>query len=297
MRTAVFLLAVGMPAATHAQAPESEIHLAPLRVRDGVVSVGPATNVTNRPGYDNQPSFLRDASGILFTSIREDAQADIYRYDFATRATSQVTRTSESEYSATPLADGRSFSVVRVEPDSTQRLWRFALDGSGTPSLVLERVKPVGYHTWIDDTTLAMFVLGSPATLQVASTATGTGVTYASDIGRGLQRTPGTRGVTYLERAGDTTYVAQLHFIDARTTSTRRLAKALRGVQDFTWTPSGELLAAQGTTLYRWSRDCRTNDGWERVGTLGPRLGGVTRLAVSPDGKWLAFVAEPAEAP
>ena len=57
--------------------------------------------------------------------------------------------------------------------------------------------------------------------------------------------------------------------------------------------PSGELLAASGTTLYRWSRDCRTNDGWERVGELGPSLGSVSRLAVSPDGRWVAFVAEP----
>lgn len=299
-RTAALLLtATGFLLAARpvqAQVPSTDVYLAPLRVEGGMLRVGTAVNITNRAGYDNQPAFLRDNSGILFTSIRDDAQADIYRYDFATRATTQVTRTAESEYSATPLADGRSISVVQVEPDSTQRLWRFPLAGGGAPSLLLERVKPVGYHTWIDDSTLAMFVLGTPATLQVATTSHGAGVTYARDIGRGLQRTPGVRGVTFLERAGDTTFVSQLHFIDARTTSTRRLAKALRGVQDLTWTPDGELLAAQGTTLYRWSRDCRTNDGWERVGTLGPRLGSVTRLAVSPDGRWLAFVAEPVAA-
>lgn len=288
------LLAAGTAGTVVAQVPDTDVFLAPLRVERGMLRVGPAINVTNRPGYDNQPAFLRDGSGILFTSIRDDAQADIYRYDLATRAVSQVTRTPESEYSATPLAGRGSFSVVRVEPDSTQRLWRFPLSGNTAPSLVLERVKPVGYHAWMDDSTLAMFVLGQPATLQVATTRVGQGITYVRDIGRGLQPTPGTRGVTYLERAADTVYVAQLHFIDAKTTSIRRLAKMMPGVQDFAWTPGGDLLAARGNTLYRWSRDCRVNDGWERVGVLGPRLGGVSRLAVSPDGRWLAFVAEPA---
>lgn len=288
------LLAVVVPGAAAAQSapPGTDIFVAPLSVRDGRLTVGRAVNATARPGYDNQPAFLPDGSGFLFTSIREDAQADIYRYDLGARRVSRVTHTPESEYSATPLADGAAFSVVRVERDSTQRLWRFPMSG-GAPALVLEHVKPVGYHAWIDDRTLGMFVLGQPATLQVARAPDGTGTVYARDIGRGLQRIPGARGVTFLERSGDTTYVAELRFIDQRTTATRRLARMLRGVQDFAYTPDGELLAAQGTTLYRWSRACTENDGWEKVADLGTGFRNVTRLAVSPDGRWLAFVAEP----
>ena len=58
---------------------------------------------------------------------------------------------------------------------------------------MLENVKPVGYHAWADDHTLALFVLGQPATLQLADTRTGTARTIASDIGRSIQRIPANR--------------------------------------------------------------------------------------------------------
>src|SRR5206468_3714365 len=81
-------------------------------------------NITNRPGYDNQPSF--DGPAILYTSIR-NGQADIYRFEDGIHA--PVTSTPESEYSAALTPDGNAITVVRVERDSTQRLWRFPKDG------------------------------------------------------------------------------------------------------------------------------------------------------------------------
>lgn len=290
-----------IPGAAAAQAPppSTDVFVAPLSVRNGVLTVGTLVNATNRPGYDNQPAFLQDGSAMLYTSIGADGQADIYRYDLRARTVARVTQTPESEYSATPLADGQSFSTVRVEADSTQRLWRFPLSGGTPPSLLLEAVKPVGYHAWLDDSTLAMFILGEPATLQVAGLRAGQAATYARRIGRGLQPVPGARGVAYIQQAGDTSYVEEIRFLDARrgggTFSQRRLAKALRGQDFFAYTPTGELLAASGATLYRWSRDCRVNDGWEMVADLR-RAGirNVSRIAVSPDGRWIALVGEPA---
>lgn len=298
IRKVLAALMFGTPLAAGGQAPPAtDVFVAPLAHRADGLAISRAVNATNRPGYDNQPAFLRDGTGLLFTSIRDDAQADIYRYDLHSGDISRVTHTTESEYSATPLGDGASFSVVRVEADSTQRLWRFPLTGSAAPSLVLERVMPVGYHAWMDDSTLAMFVLGAPPTLQVAGVRRGDASIYARGIGRGLQRIPGARGVTYVQQVGDERYLEELRFLDSGTGggsfAQRRLAKALRGQEDFAYTPSGELLAASGNTLYRWSRTCSTNDGWEEVGTLGPEVRNVSRLAVSPDGKWLAFVGEP----
>ncbi len=94
--------------------PATDIYLAELRVSHGRASVGAPVNVTGRPGYDNQPMFLPDGRAFLYTSIREDSQADIYRYDIARATSSRVTATRESEYSPTPLPDGTGFSVVRV---------------------------------------------------------------------------------------------------------------------------------------------------------------------------------------
>ncbi|PYP63416.1 MAG: hypothetical protein DMD37_06350, partial [Gemmatimonadetes bacterium] len=137
--------------------PATDIYLADLRVVDGRVQVGTPVNVTARPGYDNQPFFLPDGGAFLYTSIRADSQADIYRYDLRTATSVRLTATRESEYSPTPLPDGSGFSAVRVEADSTQRLWAFDWDGA-RPRLVLDSIKPVGYHAWGDARTVALFV-------------------------------------------------------------------------------------------------------------------------------------------
>ncbi len=171
----VFIVVVAMWAYAQAQPPDTEIFLAPLTMVSGALTVGSPVNITASPGYDNQPSFTPDGAAILFTSARgaqpdttsTRLQTDIYRYEIATQATSRITSTLESEYSPTVTPDGTHLSVIRVEADGVQRLWRFTRDGQ-QPELVLTDIKPVGYHAWADAQTLVLFVLGKPNTLQVA---------------------------------------------------------------------------------------------------------------------------------
>jgi len=298
-RAAPALLTLALAAVSLAGAqgpPSTDIYLAELRARGAGnrVEVGAPVNTTHRPGYDNQPFFTPDGRAFLYTSVT-DGQADIWRYDIAAgggRSVQLTTTTPESEYSATPLPDGSGFSVVRVEADSTQRLWRFDWDGSH-PTLLLAGVKPVGYHAWGDDRTLALYilgVLGQPATLQVADLRSGTATLIARDIGRGVQRIPGAgRRISFVQKGTppDTTWaVAEL---DLATSRIRTLVQTLPGVDQYAWTPDGVLLMAKGPKLYQWS-PARGPD-WEEVAdftALG--LEGITRLAVSPRGDRLALV-------
>ena len=292
-RTAPALLGLALTALSLAAAqgpPGTDIFLAELRARGAGdrVEVGAPVNVTHRPGYDNQPFFTPDGRGFLFTSVT-DGQADIWRYDIVAGRSVQLTRTTpESEYSATPLPDGSGFSVVRVEADSTQRLWRFDWDG-GHPALVLAGVKPVGYHAWGDGNTVALFVLGDTATLQVADLRSGTATPVARNIGRGVQRIPGagTR-ISFVQKGPDSTWaVAEL---DLATRQVRNLVRTLPGVDQYAWTPAGVLLMAKGSKLYQWSPS-RSPD-WKEVADFAA-LGveSITRLAVSPRGDRLALVA------
>jgi len=118
MRTPLLLL-VALAAPAAAQLPATDIFVATLKVTKGAGGtaqwqVGAAANVTHRPGYDNQPAFLPGGRSFLYTVIGDDAQADIYRYDLAAGQSTRLTATTESEYSPTPLPQGRAFSVVRV---------------------------------------------------------------------------------------------------------------------------------------------------------------------------------------
>ena len=289
---APLLAASGTARPLAAQAPDTEIWLAPLRVEGGVAVVGAPANVTRRVGYDNQPSFTPDGRALLYTSQR-DGQTDVYRYDLATRATTAVTATPESEYSPAVSPDERWLTVVRVEADSAQRLWRFPLDGRGTPQLLLRDVRPVGYFAWADASTIALFVLGAdgaPNTLQVARVRDGGGTdTVMSGIGRSLHRVPGTATVSFVHAAATPRVI---NVLDPATQAVRRIAAPLEDSEDFAWLDGERLLMARRDTLFQHGPG---GDDWRAVAPLGTG-GRVTRLAVSPRGDWLAFVVEPARA-
>jgi dipeptidyl aminopeptidase/acylaminoacyl peptidase len=206
----------------------------------------------------------------------------------------RFTDTPESEYSPALTPDGDAITVVRVERDSTQRLWRFPKDRSA-PSLILADIKPVGYFAWLDVTRLALFVLGNPTTLQIADTRTGAGRIVASNIGRSLQRVPGGSRASYLHRVGtrwmletvDPTPRADGSFdIDT-------IATMPDSADYVVWRSSTELYTAAGSLIYGMRLPDTT---WELVDNLADRgIRRISRLALSPDGSRLALVADDGE--
>jgi len=69
---AVVLISVtGTAVAGQAAPPSTDIFLAPIRMQNDKPTVGRPVNITQRPGYDNQPSFTPDSRSVLFTSVRE----------------------------------------------------------------------------------------------------------------------------------------------------------------------------------------------------------------------------------
>ena len=293
IRSAVIGAVVGAFAAPALAAQGStDIYIAPLAEFGTSVRVGTPKNITRRAGYDNQPAFTADGRSVLYTSQRE-GQTDIYRYDRATDSSVQVTRTAESEYSATLLPDGSGFSVIRVERDSTQRLWSFSHDGI-SPRLVLAGIKPVGYHAWANDREIVMFVLGQPPTLQRASITTGKSDTILQNPGRSIHRVPGRQAVSFVhKKSPQEWWIRQL---DLRTGAVSDLVRTLPGSEDYAWTPRGIILMASGETLHSWNPLAPDTTWHEVVRFPKSTLSGITRLAVSPDGSSLAIVANEAGA-
>lgn len=282
----VFLALVSLSSSLSAQAA-TDIFLASLTQRDGRVVVGTPINITKRDGYDNQPSFTPDSRAVLYTSTREDAQSDIYRYDIASHATSRVTNTAESEYSATVMPGGTRFSVIRVEKDSAQRLWSVALDGSD-PRLVVESLKPVGYHAWLDQNTLVMFVLGNPNALVYGDLRTMRMDTLARGIGRSLAKLPNAPGFSFTQTVDS---AARVRISTGLGATAADVVSLPRRVQDLAWLSNGALLIGSGAKLMQWQRgDAQFTDV---IDLASAGIADITRLAVSPDGQWLAFVAMP----
>ena len=277
------------PAQTTAP-PGTDIFIADFSEHGGQVRIGKPANITKRQGYDNQPGFLPDGRALLYTSIREDKQADIYKYVFETGRATRVTETAESEYSPTVTPDGKHFSVIRVEADSTQRLWKFPLAG-GEPRLVLEKIKPVGYHVWVDAGTLVLFVLGTPNTLQLVDAATEKAETIITGIGRSLRLSPRERKVIFVHRISDDELIIKA--LDVKTRKITSIIKMLPGSEYFERTRDGALLMAKGAKIFKYKPS--SDKDWQEVADFSKEgIKGITRLAVSPQGNRIAFVASDA---
>jgi len=252
------------------------------------VEVGQPINITSNPGYDNQPYFLADSSGLLFSSNRDGKQTDIYRYDIASTAVTQVTRTPENEYSPTITPDGRTFSTVR---GAEQRIWRFNLDGSDAGMVWGDRGL-IGYHAWLSPQQLAAFVLGAdgkPNALQLLDLQTHASEILESRIGRSLHIRPGRGTLTFVHKPEGGSWV--IKELDPKSRKIETLTSTLAGSEDFAWTPGGLIVMGAKSRLHFWKA---SEDRWFELADLGARgLAAITRLAVSPDGKWIAIVSTP----
>jgi hypothetical protein len=267
-------------------APSTDVYVATLTVTGGQRTVGVAQPITRRKGYDNQPSFAANGDVVYYTSQR-DGHTDIFSYNLRNNASRPLFEAPDTdEYSAALTPDRQALSVIRVERDSAQRLWRFPLDGS-EPSVLLPAIKPVGYHAWATDSTVLIFVLGQPATLQYANVRTGGTRVIASGIGRWLAKHP-TRAVIGVVRkpAGQAAMVAEF---DIATQSLRDIAPVIEGVDDYAWTQDGMLLGAKGSVIHQFDPMSRK---WMSLGNLAEQgITAITRMVVHPTGGEIVFVA------
>ena len=299
-------LALGVASAVSAQTPSPTPAPAPpsgdifivevktkidRKTRTDELKFGEPKKITDFAGYNNQPFFMPDGQSILFTSIR-NKQADIYRYDLRTGATTQVTNTPESEYSPTLMPDRKNISVVRVEADGkTQRLWKFPVDG-GAPSLILENVKPVGYHLWIDDHTLALFILGEtgkPNFLEVLDMRGGKSEFVTENPGRVLRKVPNQNKFSFVHKIANDHWEIKAFDLHTRTSSS--LIATLPGVEDYAWLPDGKLLMGKDSKLFAVLP--LTGGKWAEVADFS-KLGikRITRIAVNGNGSRIAMVAQ-----
>ncbi len=271
---------------------QPDIYVADLSVFEGLHYLGPLQNITNRTySYDSQPMFTPDSGSLLYTTEFGDGdhvQTEIHRYYLTSRRETRITRTADSEYSPTPIPGDRAFSVIRLEADSTRRLWRFTMQGMDG-EVLFRNLTAVGSHAWGNETTLLLYVLGDPPTARIADLTTGQNEVVAEGVGRSMNKIPNRNAWSFVERVSPDE--AWINEVNIGTREVRRIISTVGGGESHAWTPEGVLLMARGTRIYQW--DPEVDVDWRRVADLENLGVTVSHIAVSPDGSKIAIVGAP----
>ncbi|MEX0691800.1 MAG: hypothetical protein WD934_06835 [Gemmatimonadales bacterium] len=283
------LLAAFLTLPVSAQGPSaSDIWLADVTPRGNAMTLTNIRRVTERPGYDNQPRFTEDGRSLYYTSYR-NGQSDIWRFDISVGRHTQLTRSPESEYSATPLPDGSGrVAVVRVERDSTQRIWSFAPDG-GDPELYIPNLPGVGYYAWMPGTYLVAFIVADTNRLELVDLTTMSRHVITYNTGTTFQTLPEGPALLYAARDGD---LYQLIAWSPAAPDQPLALGLLPSGPHFVMTPSRDWVFAADGDGIRALHTLNPEQSYQLVqGLAGRGFRGITRLALSPDGRQLAFVA------
>lgn len=268
------------------QPPATDIYIFDMKIRKSGIILSNPQNITARKGYDNQPFFHPENPLLYYASADEDGRTDIMVYNYQTDETSRLTHTAEREYSPTATPDGKFISCIIQRDHGAQDLGKYPVNG-GEPIVLINNLT-IGYHAWINENQLLLFVLGQPNTLRLYDVNAGEDKILAQNIGRSLHRIPGTDEMSFVEKQQDNwfikTYNPQNGNISTITTT-------LPGHEDLTWTPDGKILMSDGTKLYYFTPG--KGGVWKKI-TLPQEiiLKNITRLAVNKQGTKLAVVAE-----
>ena len=266
----------------------SEIILFDLKLKKKGVTLSNPTNITNHPGYDNQPSFHTELPYIYFSSFNEDGRSDIKRYNYKDNTTVNITTTNEREYSPTLTPDKQFLSCIIQRDNGAQDLGKYPVDG-GDAALIIDSLT-IGYHVWADNSHLGLFVLGGEGKtndLHFMRLPTKEDTVIAMNIGRSLHKVPNERAITFIQNAEASNKIMKLN---TETMKVSEIGPTVSKGQDIAWTPDGKIIMSDGTKLY-WinPKDARVVKTVTVEGAAG-LLKTVTRIAVNAKGDKLTLV-------
>ena len=236
-----------------------------------------AHTLTDRPEYDNQPSFINEYQ-LVFSAADENGNHDIIVYNFESDKFTNLSKTSDrSEFSPSITDCGMYIAAVVMEEDEKQRIWLYPT--SFEPAeLLYDDIEPVGYYDWYDNKA-AMFVLGEPNKLIYARGRNDL-IEIDSAVERSIKKRPKTSEITYLSQPAEN-QVGVIKSYDIENEKREVYLEGIAGSQDFIWLDRNHLLMASGNEVFIRKYN---NPDWESLGIIESNTHeNITRMAYSED--------------
>ncbi len=273
------------PYIAFSQLPETDIWLFKLEKKDRKYIYTKHLNINNRPGYDNQPVFTADGKSVIYVSIDESKQADLYQYSISKKTHVNLTKSQVSEYSPTIMPDGSGLSSVVVEKDSSQRLWQFNLDGT-FKKIIHEGTDSVGYHTWLNADTILYYKLTEPHSLRVLDLKSNKDTWICDYPARAFKKIGNTSKFIYAIKDSVST---QFRIYNPTLRESTIYTAYPSTNEDFIWHDELGLIKSENADLLRYNEQIRK---WEILFTFS-NLGikKITRFAFDSKTKQLTIVS------
>jgi len=261
-----FLFFIAAICTSHAQLPSTNIYAFTYKLAHDKMQLTEGKYLTNfNPnGYNNQPSFVNDNVLLISSNHYDASQTDIIKLNLRSNKMTRVTATKQGEYSPTLMPDRRHFSVIReiLGGDVNQILWKYPLNQNHKGIQALDDELTVGYHSWINSTELATFLVGEPHRLVIHNLLEDTPILLDKNPGRSLITRAGK--LYYIHKMSEANWV--LKVFDPFTGNVNSITKTVAGAEDMDIMPNGNIIMTSGSKLYMFNPDKQTD--WIEVADL-----------------------------
>jgi outer membrane protein assembly factor BamB len=244
-------------------------------------------NVSKNEGYNNQPSFA--SNEMLLFAGNNEGQSDIAEYNFNTKTKKWINKKTEGgEYSPQKFPSNNDVAAVRLDKDGLQRFYLYNSE-TGNSLELIDKLQVAYFAFYNDQKILATVLDGEVMDLVLIDLPTKVSDTIFRNAGRSLQKVPKTNSMSYslVNEDGN----LDLYLLDMNNYESFFVTELPIGIQDCVWINDTQILIGSGSSLFMY--DTLGEPEWSKVATLEEYgIKNISRMAISPNGKKLAVVAE-----
>jgi hypothetical protein len=268
--------------------PDTEVHLFDLRVKDGEYVAINGKNISNNVGYDNQPFFTDKDQSVLFVSVRDGKQSDVYEYQIQSNELKQITKTEYSEYSPKTYADNQQVTFVSEGGNPYQTVWAQNRK-DGKSQWLLNSKEPVGYYATNEKNSDVLFWSRYGWSVQYLNLEKKVSRFISGNaLPSSPQRVPNSDSFSFVHR--QTNSEVWIKVFDPKDFSITPIAPIYDANYEYSWAPNGDILRFKDNRIQVWphkSKGYRWQNGRDLSGYFKGKAG---RLKISHSGKHVAVV-------
>ncbi|PHQ28949.1 TolB-like translocation protein [Leeuwenhoekiella nanhaiensis] len=269
-----------------------EVYLFEISTTPTTLEVKYGQNISQNPGYDNQPSFYDDNT--LIYSRTKDSLTAIGVYDLQTQKNTVLTNEPNSGFfSPQRIPQTDLVAAVRQDPEGRQRLATYDFKTKAFQKLLDS--SQVGYFSFYDkETFIASVLVPNQMDLFLSAPANDSLQRIVANAGRSLHKVPNSDSMSYLVENDAQNMDLYMLDLSGESPTSYFVCELPIGRQDYAWLDENRILVGSGDSLFVY--DLFGEPAWVFAVSLNSyKLTNISRIAISADGKHLALAAEPVE--